>query len=259
MTATQPIEHPELDGGAFFWVGGQDGILLIHGFTATSVEIRPLAEFLHHAGYSVAGPLLPGHGTTVDDLNTRCWKEWAAAADQSYQLLKSTCRRVFVGGESLGGLLTLYLASLHPEIAGILLYAPALKVKNLWRSSIGRFFITTRKKRGSGNPKEPLPWQGYTVFPVNASYQLYLIQKEVAARMKTVNQPALIIQGEKDRTIDPNSSKIIYDAIQSPTKDLVWMRNSGHCVVLDHEYKQVMARSLSFIESIPPVEGAKPQ
>jgi carboxylesterase len=250
MTGNPLLKNPELNGSAFFWPGKPTGILLIHGFTATSVEIRPLAEFFHQAGYSVAGPLLPGHGTSAEDLNTKTWKEWLAAADQSYQLLKSTCQQVIVGGESLGGLLTLHLASLHPEIAAILLYSPALRSKRLRRTQIARFFVPVMAKHISGNSREPLPWQGYMVYPMQAAYQLYRYQKVVARRLKLVSQPALIMQGEMDRTIDPRSSQLIYDAISSARKELFWMKNSGHCIVLDQEYKQVMEESLSFVQSI---------
>ncbi len=244
------FQNPQLDGSAFFWNGKPVGILLIHGFTATTVEIRPLADHFHRAGFSVAAPLLPGHGTTAEDLNTKSWKEWVSAADQSYQLLKSTCQRVVVGGESMGGLISLYLASVHPDIAGLLLYSPALKVKKLRRTQFARFFLPIMAKHHAGNTKEPLPWQGYTVYPVKAAYQLFRFQQFVAPCLRQVNQPALIMQGAKDRTIDPNSSKVIFDSIASTQKELVWQQNSGHCIVLDQEYEQVMAKSLAFVESI---------
>lgn len=250
MSEKRYIQNPDLDGGAFFRAGQPDGILLIHGFTATSVEIRPLADFFHRAGFSVAAPLLPGHGTSPEDLNSRTWKEWAAAADQSYQLLRSTCKRVFVGGESLGGLLSLYLAGLHPEIAGILLYAPALRSKKLRRTRYGRFFVSVMAKHIPVTSQTPLPWQGYTVYPVPAAYQLLCFQGYMARRLDRVTQPTLILQGEKDRTIDPQGSQVIYDGISSRQKELIWMKNSGHCVVLDREYEQVMAKSLSFVQSI---------
>ena len=50
MQASPLIENPELEGGAFYWPGGPNGILLMHGFTATSVEIRPLAHAFQQAG-----------------------------------------------------------------------------------------------------------------------------------------------------------------------------------------------------------------
>jgi carboxylesterase len=250
MQASPLIENPELEGGAFYWPGGPNGILLMHGFTATSVEIRPLAHAFQQAGFSVAGPLLPGHGTTPDDLNAQRWQNWVAAADQAYQLLASNCARVFVGGESLGGLLTLYLASRHPEINGILLFAPAMKVKNLWRTWFARFFITTRLKKPGSGPPNPLPWQGYKVFPVKGSYQLWRFQKQVGKRLSLVTQPALIFQGKKDRTILPVSSQIIFEGIRSKQKELVWLENSGHCVLLAPEHEQVITQSRAFVEAI---------
>ena len=75
-------QHPELDGSDFYWKGSSVGILLIHGFTATSVEVRGLATHLHQAGYTVAGPLLPGHGTSPEEMNRYSWKDWANAAEQ---------------------------------------------------------------------------------------------------------------------------------------------------------------------------------
>lgn len=250
MAENSLLKNPELDGGAFFWPGSSTGILLIHGFTATSVEVRPLAEFLHQTGFSVAGPLLPGHGTSAEDLNTKFWKEWLAAADQSYKLLKSTCKQVVVGGESLGGLLSLHLASLYPEIAGVMLYSPAFQAKQLRRTSLGRFFMPVMTKRISGNSRQPLPWQGYMVYPVRAAYQLYRYQRVIASRLKFVTQPTLIMQGVRDKTIDPISSQLVYDGISSKRKELFWMKDSGHCVLLDQEYEQVMATSLAFIQSI---------
>jgi len=41
------IHNPHLEGGPFVWEGNRLGILLIHGFTATTTEVRLLAEKLH--------------------------------------------------------------------------------------------------------------------------------------------------------------------------------------------------------------------
>ena len=32
------ILNPELEGGSFFWKGGETGVLLLHGLTATTAE-----------------------------------------------------------------------------------------------------------------------------------------------------------------------------------------------------------------------------
>ena len=61
--------NPELEGGSFFWKGGETGVLLLHGLTATTAEVRPLAKRLFNEGYTVSGILLPGHGSTPENLS----------------------------------------------------------------------------------------------------------------------------------------------------------------------------------------------
>ena len=40
------ILNPELEGGSFFWRGGETGVLLLHGLTSTTAEVRPFAKRL---------------------------------------------------------------------------------------------------------------------------------------------------------------------------------------------------------------------
>ena len=116
------ILNPELEGGSFFWKGGETGVLLLHGLTATTAEVRPLAKRLLNEGYTVSGILLPGHGTTPENLSQTHREDWIKASEEAYNELKWECSSVIVGGESVGALLALRLASDHPEIKGCLLY-----------------------------------------------------------------------------------------------------------------------------------------
>ena len=122
------LVRPHLEGEAFFWPGGPDGVLLVHGFTATTAEVRLVAKALHAHGYTVAGPLLPGHGTSPKDMNRYRWQDWYAEVEKAYLQLEARCQRVIVGGESTGGVFTLRLAAMHPEITAMLSYATALRL-----------------------------------------------------------------------------------------------------------------------------------
>jgi len=55
-------------GDPFDLVGGDVGVVCIHGFTGSPYEMRYLGEALARAGRTVRNLLLPGHGTSVDDL-----------------------------------------------------------------------------------------------------------------------------------------------------------------------------------------------
>jgi alpha-beta hydrolase superfamily lysophospholipase len=64
--------------------GGPHGALVVHGFTGNPSSVRGLAEALAGAGFAVELPLLPGHGTTLDDLMPTRFAHWSGAAEACY-------------------------------------------------------------------------------------------------------------------------------------------------------------------------------
>lgn len=252
MMASEFIRNPHLEGNAFFWQAGKVGALLIHGYTASTAEVRPLGEYLHARGYTVSAPLLPGHNTSPDDLNRQRWQNWTTAVERAYQDLKMQCDRVFVCGESMGGLLTLYLASEHPEIAGLVLYAPALRVANhdatMRKARLLHRFIPHVKKQDREPSDADTRWRGYTVNPVPALVQLGNLQKQVRQRLPHIHQPILIVQGRRDQSIDLQSGEIILREIGSTQKEIHWFDKSTHCVILDCEWERAAEMTLKFIK-----------
>ncbi len=244
------VQNPQLDGGSFFWRAGETGILLIHGFTATTAEVRPLARRLHAAGYTVAGPLLPGHGVTPRALN-RCRRAaWQAAVEAAYARLAERCAQVVVGGESMGGLLALNLAARHPEIRAVLAYAPALGVSPWWKMAfvwaLARFVPWRNKRRGPVTPADAR-WQGYTVFPLRATYQLFALQQEIPPVLSQISRPLLIVQGAHDAHLSPETPRRLAQAVRSEDVELHLMPRSTHCVILDGEWEAVAELTEAFL------------
>ncbi len=259
MNKSPLIQNPHLPGGAFFWEGGPTGVLLIHGFTATTAEVRPLAKALHASGYTVAGPVLPGHNTTPEDINRYTWEDWAATVEESCRELAGRCERVFVGGESTGGLLALYMGSSHPEISGVLTYAPALGL-NIGPWDVAKLrllapFVPHTPKRPSD---DDLAWKGYTVNPLKGTLQLLRMQREMRPLLPAIRQPILIVQGRLDKTVCPDVPDTIYNHVNSAIKEIHWMEKSGHCVALDCEFDQVAEITLRFLERARPDDRRRP-
>ena len=245
------IRNPHLEGDTFFWEGGPVGVLLIHGYTATTAEVRLLGRFLHERGYTVSGPLLPGHGTTPQDMNRCRWQDWTGAVEQAYRQISTRCDRVFVGGESMGGLLALYAASEHPEVTGVLVYAPALRVQPgvIWMARLLAPFVPiTYKQRNPADAVADERWKGYAANPVRAAVQLGNLQQEVRRCLPRIRQPLLIVQGRLDTAIDPRGAEMVYREAGSRVKELYWMEHSTHCIILDREWEHASALTLSFIE-----------
>jgi carboxylesterase len=250
------IVNPQLEGDSFLWEGAganaRLGLLLSHGFTATTAEVRPLAQRLRAAGYTVAGPLLPGHKTTPDDLNARHWQDWVGAIDDTYSQLKRTCDRIIVGGESLGGLLALYHASQHPEVAAILTYAPAIQVSAVTLFGVKALSPFVKEFTPKAGPRTLVDeyWQGYAVRPTQAVLQLYAFMDEVQKILPKIKSPLLIVQGRLDTTIDPQGAVRLYEQAGSKVKELHWFEKSTHCIILDQELPEVSALTLNFIAKV---------
>ncbi len=243
------LHNPHLPGDSFLWPGGPIGVLLSHGWSATTAEVRLLAQRLHAQGYTVSGPLLPGHGDTPQAMNRCRWQDWTRAVAEAYQRLAVQCERVFVGGESMGALLALYIASQQPETAGILAYAPALRLPRVTtlKARLVVPFVRTVPKRTLHYDADG-QWQGYKVNPVAAFLQLIHLQREVRRRLPAIHQPLLIVQGRLDTVIDLSSVGQLYREIGSPVKELHWLEHSGHLAILDHEAEQVTTLTLRFME-----------
>jgi carboxylesterase len=240
--------NPHLDGSPFHWQAGPLGILLIHGFTATTVEVRDLARSLHTAGYTVSGPLLPGHYTQPADLNRVRWQDWVETAERSYAQLAAECSTVVVGGESTGGLLALHLASQHREAAAVLAYAPALRLQiSAWDHLRLRLLAPFIPYVPKPNSDQDTRWQGYPVNPLKGTLQLLRLQRVVRRQLPAIHQPLLIVQGRLDRSVHPAVPEEIIASVSSRICELHWMAHSRHVVLLDEELDQVTHITLDFL------------
>lgn len=219
-------------------------MLLLHGFTATTAEVRPLGERLHAAGHTVSAPLLPGHGTHPDDLNRVHWQEWLQFAESEYEKLSKQCDEVWVAGESMGGLLSLLLAANHPGIKGILLYAPALDIPKLRKAYFFQYFIKYVAKR---KPNDGLLWKGYNVYPLKGAVELLKLQKETRKALSKITQPTLAFFSEKDATVVLSASEMLKQKIGSDQLELVILKESPHVILLANEQQIVIEHTLNYV------------
>jgi len=253
MQDTSYIMNSDKDGSTFLWEAGDIGVLFVHGYTATTLEVRLIAEYLYERDYTVLGPLLPGHGTTPEEMNRCSWQDWAAAVEEAYHRLTGLCSKVFIAGESMGGLLALYLAAEHPEAAGVMTYAPALRVPSRvrpWLTELLAFFVPMLPKGRSDGSVADERWQGYNVDPIPAARQLFRLQRVVRRRLDHIAQPLLVVQGRLDHTVDSSVPRFILEHVRSSKKELHWMPHSTHCVLLDQEWEEVAALTERFMQGV---------
>ena len=100
-------------------------VLLFHGYTGSPGEFGDLPEILAKTTDSyVCIPLLPGHGTTEEDLLPYSFDNFIRAAEDSAMMLGERGGSFAIGGHSFGSYLAAHVASLHAPSALFLAATP---------------------------------------------------------------------------------------------------------------------------------------
>src|ERR671917_468634 len=104
----------------FRFEGNEVGVLVSHGFTGTTQSVRPLGEALAEEGFTVIGPRLEGHGTSMEDHASSTASDWISSIEAGLTWLQQRTSQTFFTGLSLGGMFALYFAAKYPDrIRGI--------------------------------------------------------------------------------------------------------------------------------------------
>ena len=113
-------------GSEGFVVGdGSIGLVLTHGLGATPCEVKDLANYLAGKNITVYVVRLPGHGTSIEELDSKKWEDWYQNYKEAYMTLKPIKSKIFAAGMSVGGVIALKLAE-DEDIDGVVALAPAL-------------------------------------------------------------------------------------------------------------------------------------
>jgi carboxylesterase len=236
----------------FSFEGGSTGIVLVHSFTGTPSDVRLIGEYLHARGLGVRGPLLPGHGTTLEDLNQRSWREWVACAERALDELLAACDRVFIGGLSLGALVSAYVAVHRPEVRGAVLYSPPTWPANrlIYLSGLGKHFVSTIPKTHARDLVDPQArarqWH-YRRWPVSAAHQLLLLTLRVRRLLPRLTCPLLVFYTTRDTSNRPYSAPRTFRRAGARDKKLVRLDRSGHALTVDAEWRRVAEQTAAFL------------
>jgi carboxylesterase len=251
------------DSAPFWFPGGAElGILCIHGFTGTPFEVRHLGQRLSEQGLTVSGPALAGHTTSIAELDQTTWRDWYGTVEQSFDALRERCARVAVVGQSLGGLLALYLAAQRQEqlVAVAALATPLwlfpLARAAVWATRPGRV-VTDRlgravralPKLAGSDVRDPVVKERnpcYQAVPVRALHQLVAFMGEVERHLPRVRVPALIMHSRQDHTAPYACSERIAARVADTVKHVA-LTESYHLIASDVEREQVAAEVSAFV------------
>ncbi|GAC1319122.1 MAG: alpha/beta fold hydrolase [Acidimicrobiales bacterium] len=243
MPGAEPAAYP----------GGPDGVLVLHGFTGNPQSMRGLADAFAAAGLTVELPLLPGHGTAVEDMVPTRWADWSAAADAAYTGLAARCERVAVAGLSMGGTLACWLAERHPEVAALVAINAAVEAPDpsMLEAIDAMLADGTEIMPGIGSDiaNPDVKEMAYEGTPVAAVRSLFGAVKDVQDALGSITCPVLIFTSAQDHVVQPSASDVLASTVAGPV-ERVTLERSFHVATLDYDAEEIERRSVEFVGKV---------
>lgn len=249
---------------------GRVGVLLMHGLCGSPSEIRFVANGLARAGYTVLTPELAGHGGTEADLMATTWQDWYESAEKGLEELHATCETVIAGGLSTGAVLSLLLASRHPDkVQGLALYSPTLwlsgrkvpwympmvrligsrRIADLFRFPVP-LHVGIKDRRIREFIRNAMAMDGAKVAqlstPGGAVLERRRLSRVVMKEVGAVTQPALILHAREDDYAGLDNAAYLQRELAGPV-DLVVLEDSYHMVTVDRQRHVVLDRTADFV------------
>jgi carboxylesterase len=231
--------------------GGPFGVLVLHGFTAGPATMRSLALRAAGAGYTVELPLLPGHGTTIEDLTTKTWSDWSGAALASFDELAARCARVAVVGLSMGGGLSTLVAEERPVVGSVLINPIVTSPGEADENAIDQFIDAGLEVvDGIGSDlKNGGDGFAYAGTPMRSLKTLIEGIKTVHAGLSRITAPTLLIVSREDHVVYWNNCDDYMASVTGPT-ELVWLEDSYHVATLDNDRELVESATMEFLATV---------
>jgi carboxylesterase len=229
------------------------GALCLHGFTGHPGAMRGVAEAFAEVGFHVELPRLPGHGTTVEDMMTTGWSDWTGEVESALARLSERCDKVVVAGLSMGGSLSVYLATKHPDIAGLVLVNPLVQPAEdeLVEMAQGMLDEGTLSIAGIGSDiADPDSTENsYNDTPIGPFISLAGGLHAMQADIESITMPVLIMTSTQDHVVDPVNSDFLAATVSGPV-ERVTLERSYHVATLDYDRDVVFENAVAFGQKV---------
>lgn len=227
----------------------KEAILLLHSFTGTIRDVKPLAKTLNEENFTCFAPNYQGHGLPLDQFTQFTIQDWWNDVLEGYQFLKNKgFDTIFVTGISLGGLFTLKLAELFEVSKIAVMSAPSDKEEKsiAWRMERYGQRMNQLLKFDEATSKQQLATiQDYQPHITEFKAFITIISNE----LERIHVPARILYGGSDDDFYQNSAHYIFNHISSDDKDLTCHPSSRHLMTYGEGHEDVITQVETFFKS----------
>lgn len=238
---------------------GEIGVVVVHGFTGNPIATRPLGQRLAGEGYSVEVPLLPGHGTSHRDLGRTRYADWFDAVLRAVEHLRRDCRTVVLVGHSMGGTISLDLASRRQHLVDGLAVVnaqirdPEQPLAKL--APVLQHIVPYVPRDLAGLPTDDICKPGveegsYPFVSAKAAQSLIVELPRIRAQLPDLHQPLLAVWSTRDHTVPPENTQTILSLIGSEQVTTLELERSYHCPMLDYDAERLEQAVVDFVGEV---------
>lgn len=242
----------------------------LHGFGASRMEAEPVVSKLaDEFNANVFYARLKGHGREgVEGFKALTKEEYLSSAEEALEIGSLLGKKVVLISTSTGGTLSLYLASKHDDIGGLLLYSPFIGLKNPMMNQIttpeGRDMFKSMIGGEVQQMDRPEPISKYwsTQYHINAYVALIGMLQDtmVPETFENVNCPVFMAyyyknETEQDQVVSVPAMLEMYDQISTPEDKKVkqaFPETGNHVIASElrsKDWESVMEASKVFIQT----------
>ncbi|KMY43170.1 carboxylesterase [Bacillus sp. FJAT-27916] len=236
----------------FTFEGGSRAVLLLHGFTGSSADVRMLGRFLEKNGYTSHAPQYRGHGVPPEELVNYGPMDWWKDVMRAYDKLRTMGHKeIAVAGLSLGGVFSLKLGYTVPVKGIVPMCAPMyIKSEETMYKGVLEYAREYKKREGKSESEIEAEMKEFQKSPMETLKALQELIGDVRDHVSQVDVPLFVVQGRHDHMINVDSANIIHDSAKSEQKSLKWYEESGHVITTDIERDQLHKDILEFLEGL---------
>ena len=216
----------------FFFEEGKRAVLLLHGFTGNSSDVRQLGDSYRRKATLLMRLNTKGIAPPEEILKSSPHVWFKDVLDGYDYLVDQGYEDIAVAGLSLGGVFALKLSLNRPVKGIVTMCAPAkVKRKVLYTKA---FRICKKLQKYEGKDQATIDKEMEDFHPTETLKELSETLNNVRNEIDEVLDPILVVQ-ENDEMINPQSTNYIYENVDSDEKDIKWYANSGHVITIDKE------------------------
>jgi len=249
---------------------GPGACLLVHGFTGTPWDVRPLGEALAAGGFRVRGLLLPGHGRTPQAMLEAGARDWLAACEEGLAAFREP--RVAVVGLSMGALLALVLAARQrTRVQAVACLAPALRFKSPVTRGLqlgGPISVTLAARLRPWvhksttdllDPDARAEAPVLTAWPLVRLGDLWEVQHLAWRAAQQVEAPVLLAVARNDHVVDSRGARALAKRLtRARSIRFIELDRGAHIMPRDEGRRVLEAEVLGFLRRARDLDGGGP-